>query len=419
MSKGKRKSLDKEAIINSIMKKFKEIYIYPDVVPKMKSLLMKKLKRNDYDEFTNISEFARQLMRDLREVSQDRHLAVYRVSRVDLQKKQADAPTQQDIDRWTHLNFGFAEVRRLTGNIGYLRLDFFADPAYAGPTATAAMNFLANSNAVIIDLRENHGGQETMVQYLLSYFFRENTHLLSFYNNNNEIVEQSWTHAYVPGKRMYDTNVYVLISNRTGSGAEAFSFDMKSFKRGTLIGETTIGAGHRVMAIDFPEFGIRASISCQRPANPKTGKCWEGVGVAPDVKVPDKEALKTAHKLAFKNILTKCTDKNLVNDLRWEEAAVKAEYSPITLTPKQMVQYTGEYNNGKYAILIKDDHLYCRLPGGSEDILIPLVKDLFGFDDTSDTRLQISRNKKGKITGFRLVRRFFEDSVLYKRTGDV
>jgi hypothetical protein len=419
MTRTKSKKLDKAAIIKALMDKFKEIYIYPDVVPKMKSHLMKKLKRNDYDEFANISEFARQLMRDLREVSHDRHIAVYRVSRVDLQKKKTDAPTQQDIDRWTQLNFGFIEVRRLTGNIGYLRLDFFADPAYAGPTSTAAMNFLANSSAVIIDLRENHGGQETMVQYLLSYFFREDTHLRTFYNNKNEIVGQSWTHAYVPGKRMYDTDVYVLISNRTGSGAEAFSFDMKSFKRGTLIGETTLGAGHRVMAIDFPEFSIGANISFQRPANPKTGKGWEGVGVAPDVKVPDKDALKTAHKLAFKNILTKCRDKNLLEDLRWEKVAVAAEYSPITMTPKQMKQYTGEYNNGKYAILIKKDNLYYRFPGGSEDILIPLVKDLFGFDDTSDTRLQISRSKKGKVAGFRLVRRLFEDSVLYKRTGDI
>src|SRR5437868_9056044 len=38
------------------------------------------------------------------------------------------------------------------------KFDFFADPEICGPTVVAAMNFLANADALIFDLRENGGG---------------------------------------------------------------------------------------------------------------------------------------------------------------------------------------------------------------------------------------------------------------------
>ena len=55
-------------------------------------------------------------------------------------------------------NFGFEKVERLPGNIGYLDLRAFMPPMFVGETAAAAMTFLANTDAVIVDLRQNGGG---------------------------------------------------------------------------------------------------------------------------------------------------------------------------------------------------------------------------------------------------------------------
>jgi retinol-binding protein 3 len=53
------------------------------------------------------------------------------------------------------MNCGFEKVEHLSGNIGYIKFNMFADPDVCGPTAVAAMNFLGSVDAIIFDLREN------------------------------------------------------------------------------------------------------------------------------------------------------------------------------------------------------------------------------------------------------------------------
>ncbi len=51
------------------------------------------------------------------------------------------------------MNCGFEKAEHLAPNIGYVKFNFFADPDTCAPTAVAAMNFIADSDAVIFDLR--------------------------------------------------------------------------------------------------------------------------------------------------------------------------------------------------------------------------------------------------------------------------
>ncbi|WP_407463546.1 hypothetical protein [Xanthomonas campestris] len=55
-------------------------------------------------------------------------------------------------------NFAFDKVQRLHGNIGYAKFCFFAYPYLAAATASSATDFVANTDALIIDLRDNAGG---------------------------------------------------------------------------------------------------------------------------------------------------------------------------------------------------------------------------------------------------------------------
>ena len=97
---------------------------------------------------------------------------------------------------------------------------------------------------MIIDLRQNGGGSPYTIQIISSYFLEEYTHLNSFEWRGSDSIEQFWTLPYVPGKKMYDTDLYILTSSRTFSAAEEFTYNMKNLKRATLVGETTGGGAH-------------------------------------------------------------------------------------------------------------------------------------------------------------------------------
>jgi C-terminal processing protease CtpA/Prc len=91
--------------------------------------------------------------------------------------------------------------------------------------------------------------------------------------------------------------VYVLTSHETFSGGEEFTFDLKTQKRATIVGETTGGGAHPVRGIPAGEHFV-IGVPFARPINPVTKSDWEGKGVEPDVKVSAAEALSTAEKLA-------------------------------------------------------------------------------------------------------------------------
>ena len=54
-----------------------------------------------------------------------------------------------------HNNCAFKKAEILPGNIGYVKFNGFMPPSVCGPTAAAAMSFVAYTDAVIFDLRDN------------------------------------------------------------------------------------------------------------------------------------------------------------------------------------------------------------------------------------------------------------------------
>lgn len=61
----------------------------------------------------------------------------------------------------------FEKMEVLPGNIGYLPFNLFVDDIVAAKsTITTALKFLANTSALIIDLRENVGGSPEMVKII-------------------------------------------------------------------------------------------------------------------------------------------------------------------------------------------------------------------------------------------------------------
>jgi C-terminal processing protease CtpA/Prc len=195
------------------------------------------------------------------------------------------------------MNCGFVKVEQLDGNVGYVKFNGFADVDFCGATASSAMNFVAASRALIVDLRDNGGGSPAMVAYVSSYLFSTRTHLNDLWTRRTGATQEFWTRDDIPGRRFGgEKPVYVLTSARTFSGAEEFTYNLKSLKRATIIGETTGGGAHPVSGHRIDDH-FMIGVPFARAVNPITHTNWEGVGVTPDVKVPAADALATALKL--------------------------------------------------------------------------------------------------------------------------
>ena len=293
-------------VIDGALKALRDGYVFPDVAEKMEQAIRGRQQRKEYDAITSGRQFAQTLTEHLREVSKDKHLGVNFNPQGFAPPPAAGAappdPAAQ-LERQRTMaarqNFGFVRVERLPGNIGYVDFRAFMPPAIAGETATAAMNFLASTDAVIFDMRQNGGGDPSMVAFITSYLFGpQPVHLNDFYFRPTNETRPSWTLPYVPGKRLTDKDVYVLTSSRTFSGAEEFTYNLKHLKRATVVGETTGGGAHLVGGRRINNyFGI--GVPSGRPINAVTKTDWEGTGVEPDVKVPADDALKAAHLMAL------------------------------------------------------------------------------------------------------------------------
>ena len=299
-------------IIANLSQKLKANYLYPEVAGQIAQRLQEHLENGEYASITDGAQLAEILTRHIQEVNQDRHLKVRWYAEPLPDQEGTMAQNQIWMDEWHQQaeldNYGLHRVERLPGNVGYLDIREFYFPSWGGDTAVAAMNFIAHTNALIIDLRQCRGGDPDMVALISSYLFGEQrVHLNSFYSREQDVTEQYWTLPYVPGKHYGDKPIYVLTSKDTFSGAEEFSYNLKTRKRATLVGETTGGGAH----IGTP-YRIHAHfdvfIPVGKPVNPLTGTNWEGSGVSPDVPTTQEQALQVAYGMALKTILANLGD---------------------------------------------------------------------------------------------------------------
>jgi hypothetical protein len=289
-------------VIDGAIAKLDSFYVFPDVAKRVADSLRARNARGAYDSYTNAISFSMKLNDDVRALSHDKHMRVnYSVRPIPPRPATRTAPSPEDIARQRSqmdaMNCGFVKVEQLEGNVGYVKFNGFFDVDACGATASAAMNFVAGSRALIVDLRENGGGAPAMVAYVSSYLFSTRTHLNDLWERRTGKTDEYWTRDDIPGRRFGgEKPVYVLTSAQTFSGAEEFSYNLKSLKRATIVGETTGGGAHPVSGHPIDDHFI-IGVPFARAINPITRTNWEGTGVEPDVKVPAAEALVAAQKL--------------------------------------------------------------------------------------------------------------------------
>lgn len=308
---------DRAEALDDLVRALEQCYVYPEIGENVVKMIRERQERGEYDSITSSRALAHLLNKQMRDVAHDHHLGVMTLPPGKHMPKPGPEPrnpTPVPDFFGKNGNYGFERVEHLEGNLGYLKLNMFVGAEEeGGDIAAAAMTFLANSDALIIDLRGNGGGGPGMVQLLASYFFAgDPVHLNDMVfrrpGAQDFDVEQRWTQPVVAGPRYVDKEVYVLTGPHTFSAAEEFIYDLQALKRVTVVGEATGGGAN--MATGMPLGGrFAVNMPTGRSVNPITKTNWEGVGIKPDIEVPQEDALRTAQRTALEHLTAKTSDK--------------------------------------------------------------------------------------------------------------
>ena len=336
--------------INEILQTIKENYFSEEMGNKIEVGIRQRLARKEYDSITSAKILADTLTQHLYEICKDRHVYV-RIA-------DGTAPNSPPLEMSKEGNFGFIKIEILSGNIGYLQIDAFPPPNLARETLAAAMKFLQNTDALIIDLRKHRGGAIPMVALMVSYFVSEKPiQLITVDAPRTQRKSESWTLDKVDAPRYLNKPVYLLTSQNTFSGGEEFAYDMQALKRATLIGETTKGGANPVQLFPIQNL-FRLGVSFAQVKNTITGTNWEGVGVKPDISTTAEKALEVAQAEANKKLAALKNKVTETAQVKMDTAQVKLENPtqiefPNTPAAKTLEAFLSAFNGGEKDKLIE------------------------------------------------------------------
>ena len=282
-------------------------FVFRDQAEAYAAMLRKNAAAGRYDGGTR-GDLAKLMTDDLMAVHKDGHLHVM-VS--DPNDRGTRGGQRIGPDKFPPL---IQSAKTIARGIGYIRLSAFLGTEEELASVRKWLDENRNDKVLIFDLRNHHGGgideQDVIFPYLYSQktplvrmavakdnyeqrgFPMGNRPTMQLANDGDKMVA---THSAIPGEAtpLRKAKIYLLVSNKTASAAEHFTLALKSTGRATLIGEATAGANHfggpRPLNDHFAVW-----LPMGRTYDIKTGKDWEGTGIAPDIAVDPKQALVVA-----------------------------------------------------------------------------------------------------------------------------
>lgn len=289
----------RQATVESVARALCDVYVYPEVGRRMADTLLQREARGAYSDLTKAGAIADKLTEDAVAVSHDLHVWVEAHNPM---AQESTDPVNRDIARLRRDNFDFKEARTLPGGIGYIRFDMIHDEQEAQEIMAAGLADLAGCEALVVDLRENIGGEWGTAGLLLGYVLPGGTVVSHSFDREGTLVEERLVPSSIPGRALgADVPVYVLTSERTGSAAEALAYTLKHMGRAEVVGEVTRGMAHPSEEVVVNDY-FRVSIPFRRSEQVNTGTDWEGVGVIPDVPVSAEDALDAAVREARRRL---------------------------------------------------------------------------------------------------------------------
>lgn len=151
---------------------------------------------------------------------------------------------------------------------------------------------------IIFDLRKNEGGHEYLLQYLIANFLGTNV------NIGYELKEKNISSLKAGiAFNKFNNKIAILIGPQTASAAEIFSNEIKTQKRGIIIGRRSAGAVLMSKKVNLKGgFEMTVPIKSYLSSDKKTK--IEGVGVKPDIEImPTNQDLINGHDVALERAI--------------------------------------------------------------------------------------------------------------------
>lgn len=272
--------------VSQVSEVLNENYVYPEIATKMQAFLNQQMLAGSYKSSRTQRELTTRIQSDLRDVSSDGHISLLLA--------------EDSVDRTSHVLPKTKSQKKIhteiiLGNgsgekIGYLQLNTFSGDSETRDRLIKAMENIANSDSLIIDLRENRGGDPNLVALLSSYFLKDDTQLWSIIDRNGDQVIEVRSEE---NQNKFAGALCILTSYKTYSAAEAFAYTLKHLGRACIAGEASGGGAHLVEMKRVND-AIDIRIPVVRAHNHITGSNWEGVGVIPTLKVKASDAKMAA-----------------------------------------------------------------------------------------------------------------------------
>jgi len=357
-----------------------------------------RLASGAYDALTDPREFGEAITRDLQAATKDPHLR-FGVAPPPPPVPAPGAAPEPEAARAARMktlretNFGFAKVEILPGNVGYLRMDRFQAPDSAVDTLVATMGFLANTDAVIVDLRYCPGGNAYMMPWFAGYFLSEPTSLYDMVFRGDNVTERFWTQPWLPGRRLDRQPMYILTSAHTFSGAEGFAYRFQVLERATIVGETTRGGANAGGVLQIPP-AFAVWMPMGRPVDRDTGTNWEGTGVVPDVATSARDALATAHLDALGKLKAQAVDARDRARLDWAIERADASRHPVAPDEEALARLAGAY--GPDRVWVEGGQLRYQRETRPIVLLTPVTATVFAAEAYNPVRVEFVFGPDGR-----------------------
>lgn len=275
-----------DSLIINYCRVLNETYFNKPIAQQISDSLKRKLKKG---EFYNVTQLIDRLSNLIREITKDNHFYIGSNKRANNTNESKEVIPAAEVE---NKNGGFAEVKILEENIGYIKKSEFIADDYAFQKAIAALQFVEGSKCLIFDLSKCPGGDGRMGGFLNCHLFEDTDyqHLLLKRCTGDKVWRQSEVpYNYSNAPKFYNVPVYVIVSNQTASAAEYFALTIKEMGRGVITGNTTAGAGNTTIIVPFGDYFAYIPI-CE--IETKDGQSIEGKGVKPNIVLKANDLLK-------------------------------------------------------------------------------------------------------------------------------
>jgi retinol-binding protein 3 len=264
------------------------------------------------------------------------------------------------------------------------------------------MRFVANADALIIDLRENRGGSTAMAREIASYFVKGRAHWSDTYNR----LTGKWTENWIENRPATTAGIYlgmpvtILTSSWTFSAAEGIAYDLKYNRNARIVGQPTAGGAHVLRRVPLGN-GFVGFIPYIRSVNVVTKTDWEGTGVTPDVAADPPLALLRAQEAILGERIVAEKDSLRRRASEWAINEARSRANEVDVPISMLRSYEGQFE--EYTFSLRDNRLYSANSSRNDKIdkLTPITPALFQID--WESQVEFVRDSAGSVSSIRIL----------------